>query len=156
MTNAVRCFVSAAGLVKWRRRSCALQGSVYADTPPVRRSFGEVGYVNTPPSGPGSVLVQGRRLGFLPKPEAASERTGLRACSATWRQLLEFFGVAAAEHNLVGLKRGGQVRNHVGNESSPLLFSQALQAAQTHIVFESGLPVGKVSNFQRHYDALDD
>jgi nucleoside-diphosphate-sugar epimerase len=56
---------------------------------------------------------------LLPKPKSAEERIVVVARSTSERQLLQFFDIAAADHDIVGFKHRDQPLDHVFNVMTP-------------------------------------
>src|SRR6185437_8871416 len=101
----------------------------------------------------------GRRLGsraVLPHEESAPEGIGVVALPASRRQLLQQSDVASAEHNIVGLERGGQPVNHVKNVLAPLFLAEPLESPLADIVLVRGLLVGEMTELHRLHDPVHD
>jgi hypothetical protein len=62
----------------------------------------------------------------LPQAKPSQERIGVAARSATWRELLQFFGVAPAKHHIVGAEGGNQAGHHVRHMLLPFLLAEPL------------------------------
>src|SRR5271169_6626373 len=78
---------------------------------------------------------------LLPKPKSAEERVVVVARSTSERQLLQFFDIAAADHDIVGFKHRDQLLDHVFNVMTPALLAQSLEPDATEVVLVGGLPV---------------
>src|SRR5664279_6087740 len=70
----------------------------------------------------------GRAPVVRPGPEAAAERVGVVAEPCLRRQLAELHGIAAADHDRIGLERRAELRDRLGDELAPALVA-ALQAS---------------------------
>jgi hypothetical protein len=68
---------------------------------------------------------------LFPKSKSAEKSVVVVARSACVRQLLQFLGIAAPDHDLVGFKRGDQPLDHIVNMVTPALLAQSLEAGAT-------------------------
>ena len=85
------------------------------------------------------LLVAGR----VPEAESTEEGVGIVAQTAVARKLLQFFGVATAEHDFIRFQRGHQTPHDVGYITAPFLFSAFFQTAYPNIVLVSCLLIGR-------------
>src|SRR5258708_3869358 len=75
----------------------------------------------------------------LPEAEAAQEGVFVVAQAAPLRQGLQFLGVAAAEHDVVGDEGGLETADDIVDRLLPPLLAQTLEAANADVVLESAL-----------------
>ena len=73
-----------------------------------------------------------------PKSKSAEERVVVVARSTSERQLLQFFGIAATDHDVVGFKYRDQPLDHVFNVMTPALLAQSLEPDTTEVVLVGG------------------
>src|ERR1700722_2830606 len=77
----------------------------------------------------------GRRL--IPKFETTLEGVRVVAQSRFWRQASKLLGIAAAQHDVIGLQCRDEMLDDVGNLSPPLFLAKALEAFGSHTILES-------------------
>src|SRR5690349_8352531 len=97
------------------------------------------------------------RAVLLPKAHSADKGLIVAASPRARRQFLYFFGVAAAEHDIVGFKSGAKNFDYVGHMFAPFFISKPLETAGSKIIFE-GLTVlvAQVSELHRLDHAVND
>src|SRR5271166_4977083 len=93
---------------------------------------------------------------LLPQPRAADERIVVVAGTCAGRELIEFLGVAAAEHHVLHLQGLLQARHHVENRLVPFLLAQPPHPFGTHVFLKCfALFVRQMSQFHRTDDAIE-
>lgn len=102
----------------------------------------------------GCVLFRAVRV--CPATKPANERVGVVTFAATQRERTQFAGVAAPEHDLLGLEGGDQARDHVSDMSPPFLLTVSFQSATADIVLVGSFPVRKVTQFHGLDNAVVD
>src|ERR1700757_501479 len=93
---------------------------------------------------------------IFPHAKSAFEGVRVVAQSAQGRQLLQPFGVAAAEHDVVGLECCNQALKHVFDVLPPSLPAKLFKGAGTNIVLVRAFLVWKMREFHRLHYAVDD
>jgi len=84
-------------------------------------------------------------LRFLPQAKPAEERVRVVPDSATRRQLVQLVDVTAPENDVLGLERGDQTTDRVGDVTPPLREPVLLQPAQSDVRLEGSVPVRQVA-----------
>src|SRR6185369_5745075 len=90
-----------------------------------------------------------RFVWLFPKPKSAEKRVVVIAQSTAVRQLLQFLGIAAPDHDLVRFKRGDQPLDHIFNMLTPALLAQSLEPGATEVVLVGGLLVAQMPKLHR-------
>src|SRR5438105_5066078 len=78
-----------------------------------------------------TLALASEALRVLPQPEPADKRIGVIDHPRARRQLVQQFGVATPEHQIVRLQRRHQIPDDLKDIAPPLLLAQPLQPAQT-------------------------
>src|SRR5215510_7489896 len=81
---------------------------------------------------------------------------GVVTHAAPWRDLAEFFGVAPAQHHIVGVEGRDQVRHPVFDMLLPFLPSEPFESPLAHIVLVRALSVWLVAQLHGRHDAVGD
>src|SRR5215831_12163831 len=92
----------------------------------------------------------------LPQSEPALECVGVVALAAAGWEHLQLLHVAAAEHHLGRLERGGEPLDDVEHRAPPLLLPEPLEAAAADVILKGPLAVREMPQFERFDDAVDD
>ena len=71
---------------------------------------------------------------LFPQPKSAKKRIVVVARSTSVRQLLQFLGVAAPDHDLLRFKRSDQPLDHIFDMVTPALLTQSLEPGATEVV----------------------
>lgn len=72
----------------------------------------------------------------IPHAKPADERVGVGTLTRSGWNLLQLLDVAASQHDVVGRRRRLQILHDVRHGDRPLLLAEALEPAETQIVFE--------------------
>src|SRR5262245_41824743 len=92
----------------------------------------------------------------LPQPKSAAEGIFVVAGAGMGRQRIQQLDVAAADHGVVGLKRGDEMPDDIENVMAPFLLAVTLEPMATHIVLIDAFLVRQVTEFHWLDDAVYD
>src|SRR5262245_63928807 len=81
---------------------------------------------------------------------------GVVTHAAPWRDLAEFFGVAPAQHHVVGVEGRDQASHPVFDMLLPSLPAEPLESPLAHIVLVGALSVWLVAQLHGRHDAVCD
>jgi hypothetical protein len=94
---------------------------------------------------------------LLPQPEAALEGVAVGAAADFSRQFVDLVGVAAAEHDVIGLQRGEQALEHVIDLALPFFPAEALERGGADALLEGlAMAVRQMRQLHRLQHAVGD
>src|SRR5206468_11623691 len=92
----------------------------------------------------------------LPEPEAPDEGVLVADSPAPGGKLVELAGLAAPQHDVVGLDRLRQLLDRLEDRLLPLPLAVLLPPKPAHVILEGPLPKGQVAELQRLDDTVHD
>src|SRR3954470_440854 len=92
---------------------------------------------------------------MFPEAKSSDKCVGIVARAAALRQFIELLYVASAQDDIVWFERSDQSSYHLRDIPSPPPFAPPLQSSLTNVVFVRVLPIGKVTEFHRLDNSID-